>query len=140
MQVDKYKIPENLFYDTNDFWIKINGQEALIGMTDFGQSNTGDILYLELMGCGENISRGERCGSIESGKWVGNLNAPLSGTVIDNNSEVIFNPRKINADAYGQGWMYLIKLSNPSEVQSLMTAKDYAAWVNEQLKNEQEII
>lgn len=139
MQVDNYQIPENLFYDSNDFWIKVNGEEALIGMTDFGQSNTGDILYLELMNCGEKLSRGERCGSIESGKWVGNLTAPVSGAVIDNNSEVVINPRKINADAYGQGWMYRIKLSNPDEIKLLMKAQDYAAWVTEQMKNEQEI-
>lgn len=139
MQVDKYQIPENLFYDSNDFWIKVNGQEALVGMTDFGQSNTGDILYLELMNCGESFCRGERCGSIESGKWVGNLTAPVSGAVVDNNSEVVVNPRKINADAYGDGWMYRLKLSNPDEVKSLMTANEYAVWLAEQIKNEQEI-
>jgi glycine cleavage system H protein len=139
MQVDKYQIPENLYYDTNDFWIQIKGEEALVGMTDFGQSNTGDILYLELMNGGEKISRGKRCGSIESGKWVGNLTAPVSGSVLENNSEVVVNPRKINADAYGTGWMYRIKLSNPDEVKSLLTAKDYAAWVVEQMKNDQEM-
>jgi len=139
MQVDKYQIPENLYYDRNDFWIKIKGEEALVGMTDFGQSNTGDILYLELLNCGESLLRGERCGSIESGKWVGNLTAPVSGAVVDNNAEVVTNPRKINADAYGEGWMYRIRLSNPNEVKSLMTAEDYAAWVVEQMKNEQEI-
>ncbi|HNX92510.1 MAG TPA: glycine cleavage system H protein [Syntrophomonas sp.] len=139
MQVDKYQIPEKLFYDRNDFWIKVNGAEALVGMTDFGQSNTGDILYLELLNSGESLSRGERCGSIESGKWVGNLTAPVSGAVVENNSEVVMNPRKINADAYGEGWMYRIKLSNPDEVKSLMTAADYAAWVVEQIKTEEEL-
>ena len=139
MQVDKYQIPENLFYDRNDFWINVKGEEVLVGMTDFGQSNTGDILYLELLNCGESLCRGKRCGSIESGKWVGILTAPVTGTVVENNSEVVVNPRKINSDAYGEGWMYRIKLSNPDEVKSLMTAKDYAAWVVEQIKKEQEI-
>jgi glycine cleavage system H protein len=139
MQVDKYEIPENLFYDTNDFWIKVNGDEAVVGMTDFGQSNTGDILYLELFNCGESFNKGEQFGSIESGKWVGNLTAPVSGVVIENNNEVACNPRKVNADAYGEGWMYRLKLSNPDEVKSLMAAKQYADWVTEQINNEQEI-
>ncbi|MEN6461535.1 MAG: glycine cleavage system H protein [Syntrophomonas sp.] len=139
MQVDKYEIPENLLYDTNDFWIKINGEEAVVGMTDFGQSNTGDILYLELFNSGESIKKGEQFGSIESGKWVGNLTAPISGEVIENNNEVACNPRKVNADAYGEGWMYRLKLSNPDEVKMLMAANQYAEWVTEQINNEQEI-
>lgn len=139
MQVDKYEVPENLFYDTNDFWIKVNGEEAVVGMTDFGQSNTGDILYLELFNNGESFNKGDQFGSIESGKWVGNLIAPVSGVVIENNNEVACNPRKVNADAYGEGWMYRLKLSNPTEVKSLMAAKDYVEWVTEQINNEQEI-
>lgn len=139
MQVDKYEVPENLFYDTNDFWIKVNGEEAVVGMTDFGQSNTGDILYLELFNNGESFNKGDQFGSIESGKWVGNLIAPVSGVVIENINEVACNPRKVNADAYGEGWMYRLKLSNPTEVKSLMAAKDYVEWVTEQINNEQEI-
>lgn len=139
MQVDKYKIPENLFYDTNDFWIKVKGEEAIVGMTDYGQSNTGDILYLELFSGGEIFNQGDRFGSIESGKWVGNLTAPVSGVVIDSNDEVACNPRKVNSDAYGEGWMYQIKLSKPEELKTLMAAEDYAEWILEQINSEQEI-
>jgi glycine cleavage system H protein len=139
MQCKKYDIPENLFYDTNDFWIKVNGEEAVVGMTDYGQSNTGDILYLELSRGGETLKQGDRFGSIESGKWVGNLAAPLSGVVIDSNNEVERNPRKINTDAYGEGWMCRLKLSNPDEVKSLMPAQEYSQWVLEKIKSEEEI-
>lgn len=139
MQVKNFVIPENLFYDTNDYWIKVDGEEALIGMTDYGQNNTGDILYLELSQGGQRIKQGDRFGSIESGKWVGNLTAPLSGVVVDSNREVESNPRKVNTDSYGAGWMYKLKLSNPDEVGKLMAAKDYAKWVTEQINSEQEI-
>ncbi|MGI5920848.1 MAG: glycine cleavage system protein H [Syntrophomonadaceae bacterium] len=139
MQVDKYIIPENLYYDTNDFWIKVDGEEATVGMTDYGQSNTGDILYLELFSNGESFQKGDRFGSIESGKWVGNLTAPVSGIVIESNDEVVTNPRKVNSDAYGEGWMYRLKISNIEELQSLMGAAQYAEWVTEQIKSEQEL-
>ena len=138
MPAKKYAIPEDLLYDTNDFWIKVNGEIAVIGMTDYGQSNTGDILYLELSPGGETFQQGERFGSIESGKWVGNLTAPLSGVVLDSNREVEGNPRKVNADAYGEGWMLRIKLSNPDELKSLMASQEYAQWVDEQIKCEME--
>ena len=139
MKCKNYDIPENLFYDTNDFWIKVNGEEAVVGMTDYGQSNTGDILYLELSHDGETFKQGDRFGSIESGKWVGNLTAPLSGVVINSNNEVERNPRKVNADAYVEGWMYQLKPSNPDELKSLMSAKEYAAWVEEQINSEEQI-
>ena len=139
MQVDKYQIPEDLFYDTNDYWIKVSGDEAVIGMTDYGQSNTGDILYLELLDEGACFGRGDRCGSIESGKWVGNLIAPVSGTVLEYNAEVMYNPRKINADASGAGWMYRLKLEEPVEIKALMGAEHYARWVAAQIKKEQEL-
>ncbi len=133
-----YVIPENLLYDTNDFWIKVNGEEAIVGMTDYGQSNTGDILYLELFPAGETFRQGDKFGSIESGKWVGNLTAPLSGTILDINQEIELNPRKVNADAYGEGWMYKIKISNPEEVTALMPYQQYTRWVAEQIENEEE--
>lgn len=139
MQVDKYYIPEELLYDTNDFWISLNKDEAIVGMTDYGQSNTGDILYLELAEKNAQIKIGEKFGSIESGKWVGNLNAPLGGTVIESNAVVESNPRMVNTDAYGQGWLYKIKLNNTDVPKSLMTATQYAEWVKEQIRNEQEI-
>jgi glycine cleavage system H protein len=136
MPVQKYAIPEDLIYDSNDFWIKVSGEEAVIGMTDFGQSNTGDILYLELPHEGEMIRQGERFGSIESGKWVGNLTAPISGEVLESNREVEGNPRRINADAYGDGWMFKIKLSKPDELKYLMASPQYSLWVDEQIKCE----
>lgn len=139
MNTKNQTIPEDLYYDKNDWWIKLDGELALIGMTEYGQKNTGDILYLELVEPGCPIRRGEKLGSIESGKWVGNLISPLSGVVEESNYEVEKNPGQVNLDAYGKGWMYQLLLSDPGEVRLLMTAGEYAEWIAEQAKCELEM-
>jgi glycine cleavage system H protein len=139
MAVKEYLIPENLYYDQNDFWIKIEANSVLIGITEEGQKNTGDILYLELAPAGTVVRRGEKIGSIESGKWVGNLTAPLSGAVAESNPAVTRNPRLVNRDAYGEGWMVRLIMDNPDELGLLMGAREYEAWLDEQLKSEEGI-
>ncbi|MGC7873342.1 glycine cleavage system protein H [Desulfosporosinus sp. SYSU MS00001] len=135
----EYAIPENLYYDTHDFWIKVNGEEAVIGLSDYGQSNTGDILYLELLQAGETVGRGDKLGSVESGKWVGSLFSPLSGTILETNHEVLVHPRKVNSDTYGEGWMCRMKLRDSAEVKGLLTAQAYRMWIIEQETKEEEI-
>jgi glycine cleavage system H protein len=112
MRINEFQIPEDLFYDQNDLWLKINGTETVIGMSDFGQNNTGDILYLEILAAGATVARGERIGSIESGKWVGNLYSPLSGMIVEVNRDAMENPRQINQDAYGRGWMLRMQITD----------------------------
>ncbi len=139
MDIKNQTVPEDLYYDKNDWWVKLDGELAIIGMTEYGQKNTGDILYLELVEPGYSIHRGEKLGSIESGKWVGNLVSPLTGVVEESNYEVEKNPRRVNLDAYGEGWMYQLLLSDPGEVRLLMTAHEYAEWIAEQAKCELEM-
>jgi len=139
MHIENQMIPEDLFYDKNDWWVKVDGRLATIGMTEYGQKNTGDILYLELVGAGAVIQRGEKLGSIESGKWVGNLTSPLTGVIEESNHEVEANPRKVNTDAYGEGWMYRLTINDPGEVRLLMTAREYAEWIEEQAQCELEV-
>ena len=139
MEVAKPLIPENLYYDQNDFWVKVNGHLAVVGMTDYGQKNTGDILYLEIAEPGTYVKRGEKCGSIESGKWVGNLLAPLSGVIMERNNEAELNPRIVNFDAYGEGWLYQIQISDFEQLNSLLTAGEYAEWTASQDSIEAEV-
>lgn len=139
MDIKNQTVPEDLYYDKNDWWVKLDGELAIIGMTEYGQKNTGDILYLELVEPGYSIHRGEKLGSIESGKWVGNLVSPLTGVVEESNYEVEKNPRRVNLDAYGEGWMYQLLLSDPGEVRLLMKAHEYAEWIAEQAKCELEM-
>ena len=102
MQMEKRTIPDDLFYDRSDYWIKVD-QEVVIGLTDHGQSHIGDIIYLELSPAGTVVRQGGRCGSIESGKWVGSLLAPVSGVIVETNREAETDPHQVNADPFGRG-------------------------------------
>lgn len=133
-------IPEGLYYDQKDLWVKLVGGLAVIGMTDYGQKNTGDILYLELLEQGTSLCRGDQCGSIESGKWVGVLNSPLSGIIVEKNRAVELNPRQVNADAYGAGWIYRLAPVNLQELDSLMNARAYGDWIELQESREGEAV
>jgi len=136
MQTAKMDMPAGLFYDRNNFWIKV-GEEAVIGLTDYGQGNIGDIIYLELAPAGTVVRRGERCGSIESGKWVGSLLAPVSGVIVETNHKAEADPRQVNADPFGLGWLYRLEPANRNEIGLLMDSVAYEAWIEEQIRLEE---
>ena len=136
MQTEKRAIPDDLFYDRNDFWIKIT-EAALIGLTDDGQENIGEIIYLELVPVGTVVRQGERCGSIESGKWVGNLLAPVSGVILETNRDAEADPHLVNADPFGRGWLYRMELANRNETGLLMDSGAYRAWSEERIRLEE---
>jgi glycine cleavage system H protein len=138
MRAGKWHIPETLLYSHDNYWLKLDGNKALLGLTEYGQYTTGDILYLELVPAGTSIQKGERFGSIESGKWVGNLVAPVSGTVLESNRELETIPRKVNTDPYGEGWMLKVRLEDQFAAEDLMEAAAYQQWVEEQVRREQE--
>ena len=136
MQSAKTVIPADLFYDRNDFWIKV-GEEAVIGLTDYGQGSIGDIIYLEFVPVGTVVRQGERCGSIESGKWVGSLLAPVSGVIVEANREAEADPHQVNADPFGRGWLYRIEPANRNEIGLLMDSGAYKAWIEERIRLEE---
>ncbi|OHE17965.1 MAG: hypothetical protein A2X96_11500 [Syntrophobacterales bacterium GWC2_56_13] len=136
MQREKRAIPDELFYDRNDYWIKV-AEEAVIGLTDYGQSNIGDIIYLEFVPAGTVVRRGDRCGSIESGKWVGSLLAPVSGVIMETNRKAEADPSQVNADPLGRGWLYRIELANRNEIGLLMNSGAYKAWMEERIRLEE---
>ena len=138
MQVDKRFVPEGLLYDRNDYWVKATADEAVIGLTAYGQDVTGDILYLELPPVGDSVSRGEDSGSIESGKWVGRLLPPVTGTVLERNSVLEEDPSGANQDPYGVGWLIRVRLADPSELEVLLSPAAYREWIEEQIRREQE--
>jgi glycine cleavage system H protein len=139
MQIENWEIREDLRYDNNNFWIRIDGRQAIVGLSDYGQWVIGDILYLDLYGEGTLIYRGETCGSVESGKWVGNLIAPVTGRILKNNSAVVTDPRKINMDPYGTGWMMRIELDVDDSLGFLFDHLIYAQWIREQQRNELQV-
>lgn len=122
-------IPDTLKYTQDHEWIKIEGDTAIVGITDFAQGELGDIVYVEIETEGEEIERGEVFGTVEAVKTVSDLFMPLSGTVVEFNSELESSPETVNEDAYGKGWMIKIKLSDVAQIDELLDAEAYKAVV-----------
>tara|TARA_B110000037_G_C17127694_1_gene509087 strand:- start:10915 stop:11295 length:381 start_codon:yes stop_codon:yes gene_type:complete len=118
-------VPENLLYTSDHEWVKVDGDIATVGITDFAQKELGDIVYVEVESVDETIAQGEEFGSIEAVKTVSDLFMPLSGDIIEFNEKLEEDPELVNKDAYGDGWMVKIKLNNAAEVAELMNAKAY---------------
>lgn len=119
-------IPKELKYTKDHEWVKIDGDVATVGVTDFAQKELGDIVYVEVDTVGETIAMEEEFGSIEAVKTVSDLFMPLSGEIIEFNSGLEEDPELVNKDPYGAGWMIKIKLSDLSEIENLMDAAAYA--------------
>jgi glycine cleavage system H protein len=118
-------ILENLKYTRDHEWIKVKGEEAYIGITDFAQHELGDIVYVDISSEGAKLDQEEVFGSIEAVKTVSDLLMPVSGEVLEFNVEIEGEPSLINTDPYGEGWIIKIKMTNPSEANNLLTADQY---------------
>ena len=119
------KILENLKYTKDHEWVKIEGDEAYIGITDFAQNELGDIVFVDIPSEGSDLDQEEVFGSIEAVKTVSDLFMPISGEVLEFNEKVDAEPALINTDPYGDGWIIKIKVSNPSETEELLSATQY---------------
>lgn len=124
-------IPQDLVYSKEHEWCRVEEAVAVMGITDFAQSELGDIVFLELPEVGDTITAGEEFGTIEAVKAVAELFAPVSGEVVEVNDTVIDSPESVNEDPYGNGWMIKVSLSNTSEVDNLMDASAYEAMIGE---------
>lgn len=118
-------IPANLKYTKEHEWIAIEGDVATIGITDFAQSELGDIVYVEIETVGETLSKDEVFGSVEAVKTVSDLFMPVSGEILEFNSELESSPEAVNKDPYGSGWMIKVHVSDTSELDGLMDAAAY---------------
>ena len=118
-------IPQNLKYSEDHEWLRIEGDEAYIGISDYAQHELGDIVYVDVDTEGEEVAAGEVFGSIEAVKTVSDLLMPVSGTVLKVNAALEDNAAAINSDPYGEGWIIKIKVSDPSEADKLMDAVAY---------------
>lgn len=117
--------PSELKYTKDHEWVKINGNEALIGITDFAQRELGDIVYVDVNSIGETIQKEAVFGSVEAVKTVSDLFMPLTGEVLEVNKDIDSAPEVVNKDPYGKGWMIKIKISNPSEISELLDVEEY---------------
>jgi glycine cleavage system H protein len=118
-------LPENYKYSEEHEWVKAEGQRATIGITEFAQSELGDIVFVELPQVGSTIECGEPFGSLESVKTVSELYAPVSGKVVEINEALIDSPQKLNEAPFGEGWLIVVELSNKEELEQLWTSEKY---------------
>ncbi|MCC6721329.1 MAG: glycine cleavage system protein GcvH [Bacteroidia bacterium] len=118
--------PKELKYTKDHEWVKVNGDVATIGITEFAQSELGDIVFVEIETVGENLKAHEIFGTVEAVKTVSDLFLPVSGEIIEKNPELENNPQLVNTDPYDGGWMIKVKMSNTAEINYLMTSEDYA--------------
>ena len=123
--------PENLKYTKDHEWVRIEGNEAYIGITDFAQGELGDIVYVEIETEGEELESEVIFGTVEAVKTVSDLFMPLSGKVLEINPELQSNPESVNKDPYGKGWMIKIAVKKPEEVNQLLSAAAYKALIGQ---------
>lgn len=119
--------PSNVKYTKEHEWIRVEGDEAYVGITDYAQSELGEIVFVDVDTVGETINQGEVFGSVEAVKTVSDLNMPATGEVIEFNEALNDAPEKVNNDPYGEGWMIKIRLSDKAELDALMDADAYQA-------------
>jgi glycine cleavage system H protein len=122
--------PDNLRYTKDHEWIRLEGDEATVGITDFAQHELGDIVYVEIETVGQELNAGDVFGTVEAVKTVSDLYLPVNGSVTEINPKLNSNPELVNNDPYGEGWMAKIKVSSAAEIESLLNAEAYQKLVS----------
>ena len=117
--------PENLKYTNDHEWIRLEGETAYVGITDYAQSELGEIVYVDVTTVGETVGKEETFGTIEAVKTVSDLFMPVGGEVIEVNAELEEQPELVNQDPYGKGWIIKVNISDPAELDSLLSAAEY---------------
>lgn len=118
-------IPTDLKYTKDHEWVRVDGDTAIVGITDFAQGELGDIVFVEVDSEGDSLHREETFGSVEAVKTVSDLFMPISGEVLEFNAEIEDDPEIVNQDPYGKGWIVKVKMSDPSELEDLLDAEAY---------------
>ena len=124
--------PKDLKYTKEHEWVRVEKNVAVVGITDYAQDSLGDVVYVELPQEGGAVTKSEPFGVVESVKAVSDLYSPVSGSVIEVNDAIIDNPDAINEDPYGDAWMLRVELSNPAEIDELLTAEEYQKYIEEE--------
>lgn len=117
--------PADLKYTKDHEWVKVNGNEATVGITDFAQKELGDIVYVDITTVGETVAKEQIFGTVEAVKTVSDLFMPISGKVLEANKDIDSAPESVNNDPYGKGWLIKISIDSPSELNDLLSADDY---------------
>ena len=118
--------PEDLKFHEAHTWVRVEGDEAVIGITDYAQNQLGDVVFIELPEVGTNLVADDPFGSVESPKAVEDLVAPVSGEIVRRNDDVVDSPETVNDDPYGEGWLIAVKMDEPTDLDALMSRDEYA--------------
>jgi len=124
MEIKGYNMPDDLHYEENHYWVRIEGGLLVMGMDDFARKMAGDIVYVQLPFEGKALKLGKKFAKVESGKWVGKVYAPVNGEIVGSNEDLETDPELINQDCYGKGWMYTIRPDDIKEVDNLINGTD----------------
>ena len=133
-----YIIPEGLYYTREHLWVKVEGKNATVGITDFGQSQLGDVVFVELPKINISVESGDKVATVESIKAAIDVFSPLTGKIVNVNTDLNDDPQLINTDPYTDGWIYELEMADISEIEDLMTAEDYKAYIEEEGETEEE--
>jgi glycine cleavage system H protein len=125
--ISDMNVPENLLYTKDHEWLRVEGEMGYVGITDFAQGELGEIVFLEIETTGETLNKEEVFGTIEAVKTVSDMFMPVSGEILEVNPALKESPEVVNKDPYGKGWMVRIRISNPSEVDDLLSVENYKA-------------
>ena len=133
--INDYEFPDDLFYTKEHVWAKVEGNIVTIGLSQFGQDIAGDILFVEMPAEGREIKQDEAFMSMESGKWVGRVKAPIGGTILESNTELEWESDLVNSDPYGEGWLTKIEMAEASELDTLTKADsaDFSRFIEEEI-------
>ncbi len=124
--------PEDLKYTKEHEWVRIKGNIAIVGITDWAQDQLGDVVFVELPDEGEEVEKADTFGVVESTKSVSDLYVPVSGAVVEVNDPLLDSPEIVNDDCYGEGWMIKIEIADKAELDDLMSAEEYEAFIKEE--------
>ncbi len=122
--------PAHLRYHEEHEWVRVEGKQATLGISNFAQDALGDIVFIELPKPGTVVTAGQQIGEVESTKTTSSIYTPVSGTIVKINTDLKDHPEGVNSDPYGKGWMAVIELSDPKQVEALMTATQYDAFLS----------
>ncbi len=131
--IGNYNLPDDLHYHKEHFWVKKDGNVGIVGLDDFGSKLAGEISFIELPMEDDQVGANDQVGSLETGKWLGKIYSPVSGTVIAVNEEVVDDPTIINKDCYNAGWLFKVELSNADELNSLTTGAAIMPWLENEI-------
>lgn len=133
-KVDKYEVPEELYYTTDHAWVKVEGDRIRIGITDFMQQLAGEITFIRIPRVNKDLSAGKTLASLQSGKWAGKIQVPLDAKVVEANRDLVNDPTPLNKDPYGTGWIAVMEPVNLNDgLTSLMHGEQVVEWLKKEI-------